>query len=71
MHLIVTQINKLAESIRKTFTAEGSNSPAAARDVCEYVKQNKDKVPGMNVTASEMGRFFKKAGNRKKEGTGK
>jgi hypothetical protein len=70
MRPIVSQINELAESIQKTFTAVGSDSLAEARDVYDYVKQNKDKVPGLNVIANEMGKFFKKARNRKKEGTG-
>jgi hypothetical protein len=57
---IFNQINELAESIQKTFTAVGSDTLVAALDVYSSVKQNKDKVPGLNVTADEMAVFFKK-----------
>lgn len=58
---IVNQINELAESIQKTYTAVGSDALSEARDVYDYVKQNKDKVPGLNVIADEMAKFFKKS----------
>lgn len=57
---IFTQINELAESIRKTFTAVGSDTLVAALEVYSAVKQNKDKVPGLASTADEMSVFFKK-----------
>ena len=61
MRPIVSQINELAEGIQKTFTAVGSDSLIEALDVYDCVKQNKDKVPGLNVTAQEMAKFFKKS----------
>jgi len=57
---ILNQINELAESIQKTFTAAGSDSLVQALEVYAIVKQNKDKVPGLSVIADEMGVFFKK-----------
>jgi hypothetical protein len=58
---IVSQINELAEGLQKTFTAVGSDSITESLDVYDYVKQNKDKVPGLNVIAQEMAKFFKKS----------
>jgi len=58
---IFTQINELAESIQKTFTAVGSDSLLGALEVYSAVKQNKDKVPGLASTADEMAVFFKKS----------
>jgi len=58
---IFNQANELAESIQKTFMAVGSDSLVAALEVYAAVKQNKDKVPGLNVTADEMAVFFKKS----------
>lgn len=58
---ILNQINELAEGIQKTFMAVGSDTLTAALEVYTSVKQNKDKVPGLSVTADEMGAFFKKA----------
>ena len=34
---------------------------AGALEVYAAVKQNRDKVPGLNVVADEMAEFFKKA----------
>ncbi len=39
----------------------GSDSLIESLDVYDYVKQNKDKVPGLNVIAHEMSKFFKKS----------
>lgn len=58
---IFNQINELAESIQKTFTAVGSDAMVAALEVYSAVKQNKDKVPGLAATANEMAVFFKKS----------
>ena len=58
---IFTQINELAESIQKTFTAVGSDALVAALEIYSAVKQNKDKVPGLAATADEMAVFFKKS----------
>jgi len=58
---IFAQINELAESIQKTFTAVGSDALVAALEIYSAVKQNKDKVPGLAATADEMAVFFKKS----------
>lgn len=58
---IFNQINELAESIQKTFTAVGSDAMVASPEIYSTVKQNKDKVPGLAATASEMAVFFKKS----------
>jgi hypothetical protein len=58
---ILNQINELAESMQKTFTAVGSDSLVEALEVYAIVKQNKDKAPGLSVISDEMGVFFKKA----------
>ena len=57
---IFNQINELAEGIQKTFMAVGSDTMVAALEVYSAVKQNKDKVPGLAVTADEMAVFFKR-----------
>lgn len=57
---IFNQINELAEGIQKTFMAVGSDSLVASLDVYDFVKQNKDKVPGLAATAEQMGVFFKR-----------
>ena len=58
---IFNQINELAESIQKTFTAVGSDAMIEALDIYTAVKQNKDKVPGLAATAEEMAVSFKKS----------
>ena len=58
---IFNQINELAESIQKTFTAVGSDAMVASLEIYSAVKQNKDKVPGLASTANEMAVFFKKS----------
>lgn len=40
--------------------AVGSDAMVAALDVFSSVKLNKDKVPGLAVTADDMAVFFKK-----------
>lgn len=57
---IFTQIDELAESVRKTFTAVDNDALVAALEVYSAVKRNKDKVPGLASTADEMAVFFKK-----------
>jgi len=62
---IVSQINQLADGLNNTMIAVNSDTMAASLEVYAAVKQNRDKVPGLNVIAQEMGEFFKKA--KKKE----
>jgi len=61
MRPIFNQINELAESVQKTFTAVGSDTLVSALEVYAAVKQNKDKVPGLSVMNDEMAIFFKRA----------
>jgi hypothetical protein len=58
---ILTQINELAEGLQKTSYAVGSDALVAALEVYAAVKQNKDKVSGLNATADELAVFFKKS----------
>ena len=62
---IVSQVNQLAEGLNNTMIAVNSDTMAGSLEVYAAVKQNRDKVPGLNVVAQEMGEFFKKA--KKKE----
>jgi hypothetical protein len=57
---IINQINELADSLKTTYTAANSDALAAALEVYASVKQNRDKVPGLNVIADEMAVFFKR-----------
>ena len=57
---ILLQISELADSLQKTVYAVGSDNFVASLDVYAAVKLNKDKVPGLNVIADEMAKFFKK-----------
>jgi hypothetical protein len=58
---ILNLINELAESIQKTNIAVGNDLMVAGLDVYSAVKQNKNKVPGLAVTADELSEFFKKS----------
>ena len=58
---IVSEINQLADSLNNTLFAVNSDTMTAALDIYAAVKQNRDKVPGLNVVAEEMSEFFKKA----------
>ena len=57
---ILMQMNELTESLQKTLYAASSDSFVASLDIYAAVKLNKDKVPGLNVVADEMAKFFKK-----------
>ena len=59
--IIADGINQLNDSINTTLLAAKSDAIANALDVYAAVKQNRDRVPGLNVVADEMGEFFKKA----------
>jgi len=58
---IVSQIDQLADSLNNTLLAVNSDAMSSALEVYAAVKQNRDKVPGLNVVAEEMSEFFKKA----------
>jgi hypothetical protein len=58
---IVTQIKELNDSLQNTFFAANSDAMVGALEVYSAVKQNRDKVPGLNVVADDMAVFFKKS----------
>ncbi|NLW48705.1 MAG: hypothetical protein GXY86_15435 [Firmicutes bacterium] len=55
---IVNQIKELAEGLEKTQIAINSDALTSTMDIYAAVKQNRDKVPGLNVVAEEMAEFF-------------
>jgi hypothetical protein len=61
---IDNQVNQLSESVSKTLMAISSDALTGTLEVYAAVKQNKDKVPGLNVVAEEMAGFFKKSGKK-------
>jgi len=64
--IIKNQVEQLADGLNNTLIAANSDAMAAALEVYANVKQNRDKVPGLNVVAEEMAGFFKRT--RKKAG---
>jgi hypothetical protein len=58
---ILNQINELAESLQNTMFAACSDAMVGALEVYSAVKQNRDKVPGLNVVADDLAAFFKKS----------
>ncbi len=65
--LIANQVNELAESIDNTLLAANSDAMTGALEIYAAVKQNRDKVPGLNVIADEMKVFFKRTRRNKEE----
>ena len=61
---IDNQVNQLSESLTKTLMAINSDTLSGTLEVYAAVKQNKDKVPGLNVVAEEMAEFFKRSGKK-------
>ena len=51
---IADMVKELGDSLHNTMLAVNSDALAEALDVYAAVKQNKDKVPGLNVVAEEM-----------------
>lgn len=51
------------------FTAINSDALVAGLEVYAIVKQNRDKVPGLNVTADEMAEFFQKPARKSASST--
>ena len=58
---IVSEIDQLADSLNNTLIAVSSDALSASLDIYAAVKQNRDKVPGLNVVADELSDFFRKA----------
>ena len=61
---IDNQVNQLSESLTKTLMAINSDTLSGTLEVYAAVKQNKDKVPGLNVVAEEMAEFFKRSAKK-------
>ena len=61
---IANQINELADSIQYTMMAAGSDAMSGAPEIYAAIKQNRDKVPGLNVAAEEMAVFFQRPGKK-------
>lgn len=59
--VIANQINELANSLENTLMAVNSDALVGALEIYAAVKQNLDKVPGLNVVTQEMAEFFQKA----------
>lgn len=55
---------ELTEAVDNTLFAATSDCLVASLEVYAAVKQNKDKVPGLNATYAEMAEFFKKSGKK-------
>ena len=55
------QIDQLAEGIKNTRLAVGSDAMSGALEIYTAVKQHRDKVPGLNVIADDMAVFFRKS----------
>lgn len=62
---IEAQIKELTEAVEKTCIAAGSDLMDASFEVYAAVKQNKDKVPGLDATYKEMAKFFKRSRKKK------
>ena len=67
--VIGNQVKELAEAIQNTQIAVNSDAMNGALEVYSAVKQNKDKVPGLNVVAEELAEFFKRSKRKKTEET--
>lgn len=65
--VIETQARELANSLENTLMAANSDAMNGALEVYAAVKQNRDKVPGLNVVAEDMAEFFKRSKRNKNE----
>jgi hypothetical protein len=57
---ILNQLNELTQSLKETYIAANSDALAAGLDIYAAVKQNLDKVPGLDFMAEKMAKFFKR-----------
>ena len=57
---IVDQINQLSASLNDTLMAVSSDAITGALEIYSAVNQNSDRVPGLQVAATEMAEFFKR-----------
>lgn len=68
--IIAENISQINDSVHNTLLAANSDAMNASLDVYANVKHNRDRVPGLNVVAEEMGEFFKRP-KRKGEASAK
>ncbi len=64
---IIAEFNRFMDSLNNTLTAALSDSMVEALDVYSAVKQNKDKIPGLQTDYEEMAKYFKKSRNIKEQ----
>jgi len=57
---ISDQIDELAEAVRHTLMAARSDTMVAGLDVYAAARQHRDKIPGLNVAADNLGAYFKR-----------
>ena len=65
--VIASHMEQLSDTVSNTLLAANSDAMTASLEVYAAVKQNRDKVPGLNVVADEMAEFFKKAKKNSKK----
>jgi uncharacterized protein YfkK (UPF0435 family) len=59
--IITNYVLELADALSNTLMAANSDAMANSLEVYAAVKQNCDRVPGLNVVSEEMAGFFKKS----------
>ena len=62
---IADQISELLLCVEKSMAAAGGDALSASLEVYTEVKQNKSKIPGIQVIADNMSAFFKKTRKKK------
>jgi hypothetical protein len=64
---IITKLKGLLESLENTQVAAFSDAMVGGLEIYSHVQANKDKVPGLNAIADDMGSHFKKSKKPKDE----
>ena len=62
---IADQIGELLLCVEKSMAAAGGDALSASLEVYTEVKQNKSKIPGIQIIADNMSAFFKKTRKKK------
>ena len=57
---ILDQVDELSEALRHTLIAVRSDTLVAGLDVYAATKMHRDKIPGLNVVADNLGVYFKR-----------
>jgi hypothetical protein len=58
---IYNQVIELADGLEKTMIAVNSDTMAESLEIYTAVKQYSDKIPGLNIKAENMAKYFKKS----------